>query len=710
VGPTGLFFAPFGETALEEGIAIFSEQVRALSSAGVDLLVIETQIDLQEARLALLAAKEACSLPVIVSMTFDEHGQTLTGSDPLTCLNVLQSLGAAAFGVNCSTGPELMLARVREIAPYARIPLVVKANAGLPQVVDGRTVFPMTAEAFSRFTPDFAAAGVRVLGGCCGTTPEHIRLLRGQLQRLQPAPPVPAKRALLLSSPRRTLEIAADPPTPLRLVGERINPTGKTDLQEDLRAGRMERVKTLALRQQEDGADVLDVNLGVPGADERELMQRAVAELALLTPLPLCLDSSSPEVIESALRLYPGRALVNSLTGERAKLERLLPILRAYGAAFIVLPLDDGGIPETFEQRRAILERIRERCTGLGIRPEDMVVDGLALTASANPAQAAVTLETLRYAARELKAATVLGVSNISFGLPARPVLNRAFLAMAAAQGLNCVIADPGDAGLQDMRLAVDVLTGRDPASRAYLERFAGRPPDAAAGRRDAPAAEATLREIVLQGGKDRIEAALQQALERNPDPLALLEQQLFPAIQEVGEKYQRREFFLPQLVAAAETMERGVRWLSPRLSHDAGERKGTVVLATVLGDIHDIGKKIVGLMLKNNGYTVVDLGKSVDAETIVERAREHQADVIGLSALMTTTMSEMPKVLQRVRRELPRVKVILGGAVVTQKYADEIAADGYAADSVQAVALVESLLHAGGPHPRKGRRLDAAS
>lgn len=696
VGPTGLFFAPFGEAAFDQGLDIFTEQISALAAAGVDLIVIETQIDIQEARIALMAAREATRLPVLVSMTFDEHGRTLTGSDPLTCLNILQSLGAAAFGINCSTGPGAMLALLPGLASHARIPLLVKPNAGLPQVQDGKTVFPMEPADFAAFGEKFREAGVNLMGGCCGTTPEHIRRLAAGLAGLTPVPRRLEEGVLLLSSPRKTVVIGAG--QPLRLVGERINPTNKPDLQAELSQGRLDLVKAFAQEQADQGADVLDVNVGAAGVDEEALMSAAVLELARLSELPLCLDSSRPETLAPALRQYPGRVLVNSLTGEKRKLEALLPLLQKYGAAFILLPLDDDGIPETLEERQDILTAVLQQCEDLGIPRGRAVVDGLALTVSANPAHARLSLRALAYTQQVLKLNTVLGLSNISFGLPSRPVLNSAFLAMAAGQGLSLVIANPADQLLQDFRRAVDLLTGRDPAGKNYLARF-GRQAGPAAGDAKAAGGRAakgsTLRELILKGEKEKLEAALRQLLEQGADPFALLTVELFPAIQEVGDKYQRREYFLPQLIASAEAMEGGSQLLAGHMRHERQASRGTVVLATVKGDVHDIGKKIVALMLRNNGFSVVDLGKSVDEQVIVEQAVAQRADIIGLSALMTTTMSEMPKVIALARRRCPQVKIMVGGAVVTQKFADDIGADGFAPDSIRAVELAHRLLRA---------------
>ncbi len=693
VSATGIFFRPFGETPFEEGVDIFREQIQGLHSAGVDLLVIETMIDIQECRAALLAAKEVSNLPVIVSVTFDEHGRTLTGSDPLTCLNILQSLGADGFGVNCSTGPAPMVEIIRALAPFARIPLLVKPNAGLPQVVDGKTVFPMGPEEFGSFAQAFWEAGVTLAGGCCGTTPEHIRALAAGIKGKAVQQVMAAPKTLLISSARKTVGLSSQPHQPLRVIGERINPTGKAQLQAELLAGKLDRLKDLALAQQAQGADILDVNVGMPGVDEKALMQKVAEELALASELPLCLDSSKPEVIEAALRVYPGRVLVNSLSGEKHKLETLLPVVAKYGAAFIFLPLDDGGIPETLDERREILDAFVQQCLELGISTENMVVDGLALTVSANPAHASLALDTLKYASQSLQANTVLGLSNISFGLPARPYLNSAFLAMAAAAGLSSVIANPADELLRDLRLSSDVLTGRDPGALAFLERFAQMDPKAAAANASQESEPGDVRGLIIKGRKEKIVEVLKQRVEQGAKPLEILTGQMFPAIQEVGDKYAQRVIFLPQLIAAAEAMERGVQFLTPLLQQGEQTQKGTVVMATVKGDVHDIGKKIVGLMLRNNGYTVLDLGKSVDEDTIVEQALVHKACVIGLSALMTTTMVEMPKVIALARQRCPGVKVMVGGAVVTRKYAEEIDADGYAADSVQAVEVVNRLV-----------------
>ncbi len=694
VGPTGEFFQPFGERSMEEGVEIFSEQMRALEAAGVDLLVVETQLDIQEARVALLAAKESTHLPVVVCMTFDEQGRTLTGSDPVSCLAILSALGADGFGINCSTGPDKILPLVEQIAPLATIPLWVKPNAGLPQVRAGKTAYTLDPAAFAAFAEPFWNLGVSALGGCCGTTPDHIRAVARSLKSRDVKIPERLEERLQVASPRKTLRLPPPGRGVIQVIGERINPTGKPELQAELRAGHLERVRSLALEQQAQGADLLDVNVGVDGLDEGQVLRQAVAALSVATDLPLCLDSSNPEALASALRLYPGRALVNSLSGEKAKLEKLLPVIAKYGAACIVLPVDDRGIPETVEERVAVLDSILAACAAQGVARSRLLVDGLALAVAAGAGQPANTLKLIRYATRQLGLLTVIGLSNVSFGLPGRSFLNGAFLAQAAAEGLSAVLANPGDEVVMNLKASAEVLTGRDERGEELIRRFAAR---AGAGEPSGRAAGIAppdrVRLAVVRGERSGAAAAAEAALAAGWAAERIVSELMIPAIREVGEKYNRREYFLPQLVAAAEAMEAGMQALTPHLSGAPRAPKGVGVLATVRGDVHDIGKKIVALVLRNHGYRIVDLGKSVDEETIVREAEAQGADFIGLSALMTNTMVEMAKVVRLVKARNLDVKVIVGGAVVTQRFADEIGADGYAPDAGRSADVVERLL-----------------
>jgi 5-methyltetrahydrofolate--homocysteine methyltransferase len=580
---------------------------------------------------------------------------------------------------------------IREINAYAGIPLMAKPNAGLPIIENGHTVFPMDAAAFNAFTPAFREAGVSLLGGCCGTTPAHIQGMAERLHGLTPLAVPKQEGLLLLSSPRRTVVVSPTPQAPIRVIGERINPTGKAGLQAELKAGRLEMVKTLAAEQKNAGADILDVNMGMPGIDESQLMVQAVEELAVVSDLPLCIDSSHPEVIAAAVRFYPGRVLVNSLSGEAHKLESLLPIIKHYGPAFIVLPVDDAGVPESPDERLAVLKKILEACRVQGVSLRQAVVDGIVLTVSTQPENARSTLKTIHYVAGELGLNTVIGLSNVSFGLPGREHVNSAFLSMAAVEGLSMVIANPTAPQLMDAKRAADLLVGRDPAGRQFIEAWTARnqPGSNRPKPREAKSLEERIQEAVLSGEKDSIQGLLQAALDQGLPAFELVQKLMIPAIQTVGEKYDHREYFLPQLIAGAEAMERGVQFLAPRLSQENRTPKAVGVLATVKGDVHDIGKKIVSLILRNNGYHILDLGKSVDAEVIVEQARAAQADFIGLSALMTTTMSEMKSVIQMARKQGYAGKIILGGAVVTPAFAAEAGADGYAPDANKAVELL---------------------
>lgn len=704
VGPTGEFFQPFGERTVDEGVEIFAEQMRALEAAGVDLLIIETQLDLQETRLALLAAKESTRLPVVVSMTFDEHGRTLTGSDPVTCLTVLSALGADGFGINCSTGPEQILPLVEQVAPLARIPLWIKPNAGLPQVRSGKTTYTLDAAAFAAFAEPFWEVGVSALGGCCGTTPDHIREIARRVKSREIKARPRAEESFAVASARKTLRLGKPGQGLIRVIGERINPTGKPQFQTELRAGNLARVRDLASEQQEQGAELLDVNVGVDGVDETRLLGQAVAELSVATDLPLCLDSSHPEVLAEALRLYPGKALVNSLSGEKGKLEKLLPLIAKYGAACIILPVDDQGIPETVEGRVKVLETVLAACAAHGVARSRLLVDGLAMAVAAGSDQPAKTLKLIRHASTQLGLHTVIGLSNVSFGLPGRSFLNGAFLAQAAAEGLSLVLANPADTVVMNLKAGAEALTGRDERGQELIRRFAQAPAAVETPGRPGISPADRVRLAVIRGDRAGVAAAAEAALTAGLPADQLVSEIMIPAIREVGEKYNRREYFLPQLVASAEAMEAGMQLLTPRLSAEPRAPKGVGVLATVRGDVHDIGKKIVALVLRNHGYRIIDLGKSVDEETIVREAEAQGADFIGLSALMTSTMPEMAKVVQRVKALGLAAKVIVGGAVVTQRYADEIGADGYAPDAGRSAEVVERLL-ASRPKPAPPRR-----
>jgi len=690
IGPTGRFIRPFGELDFEEAVGAFKEQVRGLLDGGVDGFVIETMMDIQEARAALIAVRETCDLFTMVTMTFERDGRTLNGTDPLTALVTLQALGAGAVGCNCSTGPDDMARFVGAMRPFATVPLVAKPNAGMPRSSGGATVYDMDAAEFARRAGALVGAGAAILGGCCGTTPEHLAALRKAVSRKKA--PAPLRRSLAaLSSARRSLVF--EPGRPLVVIGEGINPTGKKDLQEELREGKTALVRRMARDQEAAGADLLDVNVGVPGIDQEKAMQEVVLTLAAATELPLVIDSAKTEPIERALRVYPGRALINSISGEKEKLRRLLPVAAKYGAMFILLPLTDRGIPGTAEKRADVVRTVLREARRHGFTRDDVLVDGIVMTAASNPSAPGETLRTVRWAAETFGARTVVGLSNVSFGLPERRWVNAAFLAMASASGLTAAIANPASEELMFVKRAADVLGGRDRDAAAWIAQCAragetGKPRPAGA-----LTPEQKLREAILDGNREAVGGCVAEALAAGLDAEALAREVMIPSIVEVGERFGRKEYFLPQLIASGETMKLGMEALEPFLQASSREAagRGTILLATVKGDVHDIGKNIVALMLRNHGYRVVDLGKDVASERIVREIRKHKPDAVGLSALMTTTMTRMKEVIELARGQGQSCPFIVGGAVVTRAYAEAIGA-AYARDGVEAVQVIQNM------------------
>ena len=690
ISASGQFVEPFGDISFEDAVNKYRQQAQGLLDGGVDLFVIETMIDIQETRAALLAVKELCDLPVITSVTFSEEGHTLTGTDPVSALITLQSLGAHVVGCNCSTGPKIMLEFVKQLKPHAAVPLLAKPNAGLPQLIDGETRFVMSAEEFATFTEQFVEAGVNLFGGCCGTNPDFIRQVAPIAKQCKPVQPK-QERLSAVTSARKTVFLPRDCPT--KVIGERINPTGKKKLQASLREGRLDDVKRFAIEQKRSGAELLDVNMGMSGIDEGEMMGRAVRMLSSMSDLPLVIDSSNPEVVEQALRIYPGRALINSISAEHKKMERLLSVAAKYGAMFILLPLTDNEIPATCEGRVNVVEQIYECAQAHGLGKEDIVIDGLTMTVSSDQQAARETLKFIRWCRFEFGVNTVLGLSNISFGLPQRKWVNAAFMAMAIQNGLTLAIANPNEELLMNIKMAADVLTANDAGSKAYISAFA----QSGGAPQSTPPAEqksTTLYDCVVEGHPEQVVDLVRQALAEQIAAGEIVNQHLIPAINKVGEFYEQKIYFLPQLIASADTMKTAFEYLEPYLSQDQDqpEQKVKVVLATVKGDIHDIGKNIVALMLKNYGFEVIDLGKDVSADIILDTVEREQSQLVGLSALMTTTMTEMKEVIAQAKQRHLTAKFIVGGAVITSEYAREIQADGYARDSIEAVRLAQRL------------------
>lgn len=690
---TGQQLYPMGELMFEELVEVYKEQIRVLCDAGVDLIIVETMMSLQESRAAVIAAKETCELPVLVSMTFNEDGRSLYGTDPVTAVVTLQSLGADAVGMNCSTGPEQMLEPIRQMAEYALVPVIAKPNAGMPELEDGVTVYKTTPEEFAAVGAKLVEAGAAVIGGCCGTTPAHIRALTEAVRRT-PRPERTARRRRLLTSERKTVEIELD--GPFLVIGERINPTGKKKLQAELREGRLDLVRDMARAQEESGASVLDVNMGMNGIDEKQMMLDTIHEVTYTVDCPLCIDSSHVDIIEEALRIYPGRALINSISLEKEKFEKLLPVAAKYGAMFILLPLSDAGLPKDTEEKRAIVRRIMEAALEIGMHREDIVVDGLVATVGANPAAALETFDTIQYCKEELGLATVCGLSNISFGLPARQFVNTAFLTMAISRGLTMAIANPSQELLMNAAFATDMLLNKTGSDIRYIERMnllddsKEKTPD----ERKAQPSHPPVFECVLKGNKGSVIAEVDRMLADGAKPETIIDEQLIPAINEVGVLFDKQIYFLPQLISSAQTMQQAIEYLEPKIEKSGKEEpKATIVIATVEGDIHDIGKNLVALMLRNYGYRVLDLGKDVTADVIVTTAMQEHAQIIGLSALMTTTMMRMKDVVDLAHERGCTAKIIVGGAAITPSFADEIAADGYSTDAADCVRLVERLL-----------------
>ena len=724
---TGEQLKPMGKMELEDLIDIYKEQILSLMDAGVDLLVVETMMSLAETRAALIAAKEVCDLPVIATLTFEADGRTLFGTDAKTAAIVLESLGASAIGANCSTGPAQMESIISDMVTHTRIPVIAKPNAGLPFLDEnGNTCYNMEAEEFTEEMEILVNAGATILGGCCGTTPEFIRQIHDRFGT--EAKSTAARRPegiRYLTSERITHSFGLE--DGFFVVGERINPTGKKALQAQLKEGSFEKVIQFAEEQEACGAKVLDINMGMSGIDEKASMLRALEEVSGVTNLPLSLDSSYVEVLEAALRHYPGRALVNSVSLETEKFEKLLPIVAKYGAMFILLPLSDAGLPKNIDEKKEIIHKIYDRATSLGMHKEDIVVDGLVATVGANPKAALETLETIRYC-KANGFATICGLSNISFAMPERSFVNTAFLTLAIQAGLTMAIANPSQELLVSCALATDLLLNKEEAALRYIEYAGGvkerreekeaelarklsllESQGAASGQTsDAGSVEKSavengpqinemqdkLKTAVLKGNRNGIVKITKEALESGEKPAELLNQVLLPAINQVGEYFDQGKYFLPQLIASAEAMKNSIEVLEPLLqTGSAGEEMPVVVIATVEGDIHDIGKNLVALMLKNHGFHVIDLGKDVPQAKILETAREHHAEFIALSALMTTTMQRMREIVAAAKQEGITAKIIIGGAVITQEYADEIGADGYSKDAADAVKLAKSLM-----------------
>ncbi len=684
IGPTGQLLPPAGQMTFEAAYDSFRVMCEAGAEAGADLIVIETMSDLLETKAAVLAAKEATDLPVIVTMTFTENGRTFTGCPVSAAAMTLEGLGASAIGINCSLGPKEILPMIQEMARWTTLPLIAKANAGLPDPVTGE--YYLTPEEFADLMPAFAESGVQFFGGCCGTTPDFIRAIRQKLNLLHRGRRCFPRQAAVCSGTRTVL---LDMP---RIIGERINPTGKKRMKQALLDGDFDYLRGEAISQTEAGADILDVNVGTPGINEAEVLPQAVQAILEVTDLPLQLDSSDPAALEAALRIYPGKPIVNSVNGKAESLKTVLPLVRHYGAAIVGLTLDENGIPTSAAERFGIGERILKEAQQLGIPKEDVFLDCLTLTASTGENGPSETLRAVRRVREELGLQTVLGVSNISFGLPNRPLINRNFLCMALTNGLTLPIMNPMAEGMTDTVRAYRMLAGFDVNCENFIAAYqdAGAPSAAAPQKSNE---NLTLEGAVIHGLRQDAARLTLEALQTHA-PLAVVNDMLIPALDAVGADYESGKVFLPQLIQAATAAQSAFGVIKQHMTSQGGDNadKGKIIVATVQGDVHDIGKNIVRLLLENYGYDVIDLGKDVPPQKIVDAAIANQVKLVGLSALMTTTVGAMEETIKLLHQQYPECKTVVGGAVLTGDYAETIGADCYAKDAKATVDYAKTV------------------
>ena len=679
LGPTGKLLAPYGDLQFEEAVALYAETVRAGVKAKADLILVETMSDTYEAKAAILAAKENSDLPVFVTFTFDKDGKLLNGADVETAVLMAEGLGADAVGFNCGLGPDLVARLMPRARAVTGLPLIANPNAGLPVEKEGKTVFTTGPEEFAEYMLDVYREGGAVLGGCCGTDPDYIRLLAA---RTQGQKPIAAQRHRAVTAVTGYGAPVYFDKMPV-LIGERINPTGKPLLKEALRNGDMDYICRLGLEQLDHGAHILDVNTGLPGLDERETLSKAVTHLQAITPAPLEIDTSHYEAMENALRLYNGKPLLNSVNGKPESMEQVFPLAKKYGAAVVGLCLDETGIPDSAEGRLAIAEKIIATAADYGIDKKDILIDPLALTVSTDSRNPAIDLAVIK-ALKEKGIHTVMGVSNISFGLPNRDAVNSTFFAMSLAAGLSSAIMNPQSERMMEAYRSFCALSGADEGCKEFVARYANAPK----AKNAAAVSEYTLYDAIVKGLTEQSGAATVKLLEEKNAPLDIINQYIIPALNTVGEGFGKKTLFLPQLLMAADAAKASFDELKKQMQaggDGSGEPGDTIVLAVVKGDIHDIGKNIVKVLWENYGYHVVDLGKDVPAQSVVEAVEKHHAKLVGLTALMTTTVASMEDTINALRKNTD-TKILVGGAVMTKEYADAIGADGYAPDAVAAV------------------------
>ena len=687
IGSTGKLLKPMGTLDFEEAVGVFAEIIRVGEKAGADLILIETMSDTYELKAAVLAAKENSTLPIMATVIFDESKKMLTGASPQVVVSLLEGLGVDALGINCGLGPKQMKEIVKELLKYASIPVIVNPNAGLPRSENGKTVFDVGAEEFAEDMEEIVTMGAWFAGGCCGTTPAHIQAMVEKCKEITPVPIAP-KNYTFVTSYSTAVELGGRPV----IIGERINPTGKSKFKQALRDHNIDYILEEGVKQEDSGAHILDVNVGLPEIDEAAMMETIVYELQSIMPIPLQIDTTNMEAMERALRIYNGKPMINSVNGKAEIMEQVFPLVKKYGGVVVGLALDEDGIPDTTEGRLAIAEKIYQTGEKYGISRKDIVIDALVMTMSTNNESAKITLDTVKeITARGGK--TVLGVSNISFGLPQRELINAAFFTMAMNNGLSAGIINPNAKAMRQAYDTFCVLGGYDAQCMNYIENYAVTDAPNAAAK--PAAAKLNLTDSIIKGLKDQAYRATEEEL-KTKEPMEIINGELVPALDVVGQGFEKGTMFLPQLLMSAEAAKAGFEAIRQYVqSHgEAQEKKATIVIATVKGDIHDIGKNIVKVLLENYGYEVIDLGTDVPPEKIVETVVDKHAPLVGLSALMTTTVVNMEESIKELHKEAPWCKIMVGGAVLTQEYADMIGADFYGKDAMQSVYYAERLLN----------------
>ena len=685
IGPTGKLLSPFGDLDFEEAVDIFAEMITAGARAGADLILIETMTDTYEIKAAMLAARENCSLPVLVTFTPDSAGRLLTGADIMTAVCLIEALGADALGFNCGFGPAQIKLLIPELIRCASVPVIINPNAGLPERINGNTEYRVTPAEFAADMADIAAHA-QIIGGCCGTTPDHIAAMAAACRDI-PLAPVTPKNYTVVSSYGKTAVFGEK----TVIIGERLNPTGKPRMKKALYDKDMDYLCREGLAQVEDGADILDVNVGLPDIDEAAVLAQAVAGLQSVTNAPLQIDTSSAAAAERALRRYNGKPLLNSVNGKKESLQTILPLVKKYGAAVVALCLDESGIPETAQGRIAVAEKIIAEAAKYGIAPKDIVVDALTMTISTNGENAKITLDALEYIRRTMGVHTILGVSNVSFGLPQRQIINAAFFALAVKRGLSAGIVNPHDRVTTESLHAYRALIGEDANCAEYIAHFSGEKSPAAAKEHEE---NVSLHDAIIRGLRDRAEKAARAILAEKP-AIEIINEHLIPALDKVGNDYESQKIFLPQLLMSAESAKAAFEAIKTFMAKQGGEQKkrGKIVLATVKGDIHDIGKNIVKVLLENYNFEVIDLGKNVEPSLVAEAVLKENVRLAGLSALMTTTVVYMEETIKLLREKTPDCRIVVGGAVLSQEYADKIGADFYAKDAMTTVRYAGELL-----------------